>query len=100
MIRNIPVISPPIPLDSSPYPRPSVAKLPDSHSLIEKLQNLVEKARLGGREDMARLANVAQQRLRAYVYRIVLREDVAADIVQESMVEMDVPVRGYRLVAT
>jgi hypothetical protein len=32
-----PVFNPPIPLDSSPYPRLSVRKLPDSHSLIEKL---------------------------------------------------------------
>jgi len=49
---------------------------------------LVEEARLGKRESLDALAELVRGRLYAYVYRIVLREHVAQDIVQESLLEM------------
>jgi len=49
---------------------------------------LVEQARLGKRENLDTLAELVRGRLYAYVYRIVLKEHLAQDIVQESMLEM------------
>jgi RNA polymerase sigma factor (sigma-70 family) len=49
---------------------------------------LVKQARLGNRESFDILAQRVRGRLYAYVYRIMLREDVSQDIVQESMLEM------------
>ncbi|MHC4574603.1 MAG: RNA polymerase sigma factor [Planctomycetota bacterium] len=49
---------------------------------------LVKQAQLGDRESLDKLAELARGRLYAYVYRIVLREHSAQDIVQESMLEM------------
>jgi RNA polymerase sigma-70 factor (ECF subfamily) len=49
---------------------------------------LVEQARLGGRQSYDILAQKVQGRLYSYVYRIMLREDISQDIVQESMLEM------------
>jgi RNA polymerase sigma-70 factor (ECF subfamily) len=49
---------------------------------------LVRQARLGNRESLEALAKLVRARLYAYVYRIVLREHLAQDIVQESMLEM------------
>jgi RNA polymerase sigma-70 factor (ECF subfamily) len=49
---------------------------------------LVEQAQLGKRESLDTLAELVRGRLYAYVYRIVLQEDLAQDIVQESMFEM------------
>jgi RNA polymerase sigma factor (sigma-70 family) len=49
---------------------------------------LVEEAQLGKRESLDALAELVRGRLYAYVYRIVLREETAQDIVQESMLEM------------
>ena len=49
---------------------------------------LVEKAQLGNRESFDTLAELVRDRLYAYVYRIVLQEHLAQDIVQESMLEM------------
>jgi RNA polymerase sigma-70 factor (ECF subfamily) len=49
---------------------------------------LVRQARLGSRESLEALAKLVRGRLYAYVYRIVLREHLAQDIVQESMLEM------------
>ena len=49
---------------------------------------LVEQARLGKRESLDALAELVRGRLYAYVYRIVLKEHLAQDIVQESMLEM------------
>ena len=49
---------------------------------------LVEQARLGNRESLNTLAELVRGRLCAYVYRIVLQEQLANDIVQESMLEM------------
>lgn len=49
---------------------------------------LVEEAQLGKRESLDALAELVRGRLYAYVYRIVLQEHLAQDIVQESMLEM------------
>ncbi|MHC4648182.1 MAG: hypothetical protein ACYTBJ_22200, partial [Planctomycetota bacterium] len=50
--------------------------------------DLLIKARDGDQQCADRLAELVRERLQAYVYRIVLRDDVAQDIVQESMLEM------------
>jgi RNA polymerase sigma-70 factor (ECF subfamily) len=49
---------------------------------------LVKQARLGDRKSLDKLAGLVRGRLYAYVYRMVLQEDLAQDIVQESMLEM------------
>jgi len=49
---------------------------------------LVRRARLGDRGSMDKLAGQVRGRLYAYVYRIVLRDDLAQDVVQESLFEM------------
>jgi RNA polymerase sigma factor (sigma-70 family) len=49
---------------------------------------LVEQARIGCRLSLDILAQKVRGRLYAYVYRIMLREDISQDIVQESMLEM------------
>jgi RNA polymerase sigma factor (sigma-70 family) len=49
---------------------------------------LVEQARLGSRQSLDILAEKLRGRLYSYVYRIMLREDISQDIVQESMLEM------------
>ena len=49
---------------------------------------LVEKARLGDRECLNRLAERARVRLHEYVYRLTLQEDLTQDIVQETILEM------------
>jgi RNA polymerase sigma-70 factor (ECF subfamily) len=49
---------------------------------------LVRQAQFGDRGSLGSLAELAQGRLYSYVYRIVLEEELARDIVQESMLEM------------
>ena len=49
---------------------------------------LVEKARGGDRQSLNQLAAVARERLRTYVYRLTLKEDLTQEIVHESMLEM------------
>ena len=49
---------------------------------------LVEKARLGDKECLNRLAEVVRVRLAEYVHRLTLAEDLTQDIVQESILEM------------
>jgi len=49
---------------------------------------LVKQARLGDKVSLDNLAGLVRGRLYAYVYRIVLEENSAQDIVQESMLEM------------
>lgn len=49
---------------------------------------LVEKARGGDRQSLNQLAIVARERLRTYVYRLTLKEDLTQEIVQESLLEM------------
>ncbi len=50
--------------------------------------DLVEKARAGDRESLNRLAEMARERLRTYVYRLTLKDDLTQEIVQESLLEM------------
>ena len=49
---------------------------------------LVRQARSGDREGLDKLSELVHGPLYAYVYRIMLREDLTQDIVQESMLEM------------
>lgn len=50
--------------------------------------DLVRQAQLGDRDSLDKLAQLVRGRLRTYVYRILLRDDVTEDIVQESLLEM------------
>jgi len=49
---------------------------------------LVKKAQLGDKECLNRLAEAARVRLREYVQRLTLQQDLTEDIVQESILEM------------
>ena len=49
---------------------------------------VVERARAGDQESLDSLAQLAAEQLYAYVYRIVLEQDLTEDIVQESILEM------------
>ncbi|MHC4123517.1 MAG: RNA polymerase sigma factor [Planctomycetota bacterium] len=49
---------------------------------------LVQKAQLGDKECIDRLAEAARERLYAYVYRHTLADDLTHDIVQESILKM------------
>jgi RNA polymerase sigma-70 factor (ECF subfamily) len=49
---------------------------------------LVKQAQLGDEESVNHLAELARGRLRAYIYRLTLDEDLTQDILQESMLEM------------
>ena len=49
---------------------------------------LVRKAQLGDKESLNRLAETARVRLHQYVLRLTLSEDLAQDIVQETILEM------------
>ncbi|MHC4169606.1 MAG: RNA polymerase sigma factor, partial [Planctomycetota bacterium] len=49
---------------------------------------LVKQARLGDEKSVNHLAELARERLRAYIYRLTLDEDLTQDILQESMLEM------------
>ena len=49
---------------------------------------LIEKARQGDRQSLERLAEEARVRLRGYVLRLTMDDDLAGDIVQESILEM------------
>lgn len=49
---------------------------------------LVEKARAGDKQSLNQLAALARERLRVYVYRLTLKEDLTQEIVQESLLEM------------
>lgn len=49
---------------------------------------LVRKAQLGDRQSLDRLAELAKVRLRVYVWRLTLQDDVTQDIVQETLLEM------------
>jgi RNA polymerase sigma-70 factor (ECF subfamily) len=48
----------------------------------------VRQSQLGDKECLNQLVKLARERLRVYVYRLVLDEDSTQDIVQESMLEM------------
>lgn len=49
---------------------------------------LVRQAQRGNEENLDRLAELARQRLQVYMYRLTLQDDLAEDIVQETMLEM------------
>lgn len=49
---------------------------------------LVKRAQLGDEESLNRLAELAKERLYAYVYRLTLTHELTQDILQESMLEM------------
>jgi len=49
---------------------------------------LVRQAKGGDKGAMDRLAGLAAERLRPYIYRITLQEDLAEEIVQETLLEM------------
>ncbi len=49
---------------------------------------LVERARHGDKQSLNTLAQIARERLRVYVYRLTLQEDLTQEIVQESLLEM------------
>jgi RNA polymerase sigma-70 factor (ECF subfamily) len=49
---------------------------------------LVERAQLGNQKCLDRLTELAAERLRVYVYRLTLQDDLTQEIVQESMLEM------------
>jgi RNA polymerase sigma-70 factor (ECF subfamily) len=49
---------------------------------------LVEKAQKGDKQSLNTLAAIARERLRVYVYRLTLQEDLSQEIVQESLLEM------------
>ncbi|MBN1818142.1 MAG: RNA polymerase sigma factor [Sedimentisphaerales bacterium] len=49
---------------------------------------LIRQAQSGNTESLHRLAEIATPRLQSHVYRMTLQEDLTADIVQESILEM------------
>ncbi|MCU0915253.1 MAG: sigma-70 family RNA polymerase sigma factor [Planctomycetes bacterium] len=49
---------------------------------------LVERARRGDKPSLDRLAGMARERLRVYVYRLTQKDDLTQEIVQESLLEM------------
>jgi RNA polymerase sigma-70 factor, ECF subfamily len=52
------------------------------------LMELAQRAQQGDKVALDRLAEIAAKRLRVYVYRLTLQDDLAQDIVQETMLEM------------
>ena len=50
--------------------------------------DLVKRARLGEQECLNRLAGLAAERLRPYIRRLTLDDDMTEDILQETMLEM------------
>jgi len=49
---------------------------------------LIERAQQGDRQCLEQLARQARERLRTYVYRMTQRDDLAQEIVQETLLEM------------
>ncbi|MHC4743628.1 MAG: RNA polymerase sigma factor [Planctomycetota bacterium] len=49
---------------------------------------LIKKAQLGDNESLERLSELAEERLRVDMFRLTLQEDLAQEIVQESLIEM------------
>ena len=49
---------------------------------------LIRRAQLGDKQCLGQLAQQARERLRTYVYRLTQRDDLAQEIVQESLLEM------------
>jgi RNA polymerase sigma-70 factor (ECF subfamily) len=59
-----------------------------SERLADPVFDLVRRAKLGDKQSLGQLAQQAKVRLQTYVYRLTQREDVAQEIVQESLLEM------------
>lgn len=49
---------------------------------------LVERAQRGDKQSLNKLAEIAKERLRTYIYRLTLQEDLTQEIVQETLLEM------------
>ncbi len=49
---------------------------------------LIRRAQCGDKQSLDQLAQQARERLRTYVYRLTQRDDLAQEIVQESLLEM------------
>src|SRR5210317_1847371 len=49
---------------------------------------LIERAQQGDKQCLEQLARQARVRLRTYVYRMTQRDDLAQEIVQETLLEM------------
>jgi RNA polymerase sigma-70 factor (ECF subfamily) len=60
----------------------------DLTSENSELVELVERARAGDKECLETLAEQASKRLYEFVYRLTMQEDLARDVVQETIVEM------------
>jgi RNA polymerase sigma-70 factor (ECF subfamily) len=54
----------------------------------ERIVELVKKAQLGCQDNMRELAELAEGRVRAYLYRVTLNGDLAEDLLQETMLQM------------
>jgi RNA polymerase sigma-70 factor (ECF subfamily) len=54
----------------------------------DRFVELVKQARLGDSGSVDRLAEMATERLRTFIYRFTLANDVTEDIIQESILEM------------
>lgn len=54
----------------------------------QDFMELVQRAQQGDKVALDRLAELSVSRLHVYVYRLTLQEDLAQDIVQETMLEM------------
>ena len=52
------------------------------------VSTLATRAQQGDKGAMDRLAELASQRLRVYVYRLTLQDDLTQEIVQETLLEM------------
>ena len=52
------------------------------------VSTLATQAQQGDKGAMDRLAELASQRLRVYVYRLTLQDDLTQEIVQETLLEM------------
>lgn len=64
---------------------------PTTQSTVDRQVNeieLVERAQRGDRQSLNSLAQIARERLRTYVYRLTQKDDLAQEIVQESLLEM------------
>jgi RNA polymerase sigma-70 factor (ECF subfamily) len=53
-----------------------------------EFMELAQRAQRGDRGALDRLAELASKRLRVYVYRLTLQEDLTSEIVQETLLEM------------
>ena len=57
---------------------------------------LVKQAQLGDQESMNRLAQLAEGRIRAYIYRLTLNYDLTQDLLQETLLEVVKSLKSLR----